>query len=91
MNNGILRALRTPAFLLLYWLRTPVRATCKVFMIACMVGLAAGSLGIKPFAQWHTQIGLLLVSFALFVVRWGYDALLIKLAPARSIIGDRYS
>lgn len=91
MDNGVSRALRTLAFLLLYWLRTPVRAFSKVFMIACMAGLAAGGLGVEPFAQWHTQIGLLLVSFVLFAVRWGYDALLIKLAPARSIIGDRYS
>lgn len=83
------KALLTVLFLVLYWLRLPLRALCNVTLLLCVVGLAAGSWGVEPFAHWRA--GLLGASFAAFCARWGYDALLIRLAPAHSIIGDRYS
>lgn len=81
---------RGSLFLFLHWLRTPVRGIHNAVLIACTVGLATGVFGYAPFDRWTWQVAIFLISLGTFISRWFYDALLIKLAPRGTIIGERF-
>jgi hypothetical protein len=70
---------RLPLFLVLYWLRGPVRLLCSLIsgpmLVAWLFSLYA--FPDKQFMVW----GFAIMSFGAFVIMWVYDLLLMALSP----------
>ncbi len=73
------RILRTPLFLVLYWLRLPVLMVCRVVSVPLLFAFLAG-LYFFPDHR-HMAWAAAGVSFAAFVMQWLYDWLLMRLSP----------
>lgn len=76
-------SLRFVVFLALYWLRGPVHFVCNLIagpaLLACLIGLYLAHSAPKYQGMvWGCGIA----SFAAFAARWGYDSMLLRLAPS---------
>lgn len=72
-------ALRTPVFLVLYWLRLPVVFLCNIVSIPM---LFAWLFSLYAFPDKVAMIwGFGLMSFTAFVIAWTYDYVLMLLSP----------
>ena len=75
-------AFRGLLFLVLYWLRAPVHMVCNLIAGPALLAFLAGLWIAHHEPKYQAMVwGLGAVSFAAFVARWAYDALLARLAP----------
>lgn len=82
------KAFTHAVFLILFWLRPVCMAMLK--LVALLAGLcsAVGFLGYQEFADWAWPLAA--ASFVSAAARWWYDSLIIRLAPAGTVIGHRW-
>jgi hypothetical protein len=79
--------LRLPLFLVLCWLRGPVRAICNLVSFPCLLAFLAGFCLIADTSPHRAVVWIFGgVSFAAFVIGWLYDSLLMRLSPDRLIL-----
>jgi hypothetical protein len=71
--------IRTPAFLVLYWLRFPVMLLCNFVSFPAMVAFLFALYAFPDKTNMVTALGV--VSFGAFAVLYFYDFLLMSLSP----------
>lgn len=81
-------AVRHALFLTLYWARPLVLLLLKMSAYLALGLSSMGFLGNQELAAWSWPLAG--ASFACAAGHWWYEALVIKLAPAGTIIGHRW-
>lgn len=74
-----LRAIRGVLFLILYWLRMPLHLLCNLLSVPFLFLFLFAYFFMLQRREVWMSFGV--VSFGSFALMWGYDRLLIKLAP----------
>lgn len=78
---------RLPLFLVLYWLRGPVLFVCNLVSVFGLLAFLVGLWISSKAPQYSSMVwGVGGMSFAAFVFLWGYDSLLLRLAPDGRIL-----
>lgn len=80
-GNPVIRFFRHLAFLVLMWLRGPIRFFLGVVGVPAMLAIPLVGLGLESPQKTEIVLGLVALSFGAFVLRWLYDSLLIWLSP----------
>jgi hypothetical protein len=78
---GALRATRYIVFLILLWLRLPIRFVLMLIAVPALIGLPIMWLGLTGPHKGGLMATVAGVSFAAFVLTWLYDTLLLRLSP----------
>lgn len=68
-------------FLVLMWLRGPIRFFLGLVGVPAMIALPIVGLGLESPQKTQIMLALVALSFGAFVLRWLYDSLLIWLSP----------
>ena len=75
-------------FLILFWMRKPLRLALKAVSLAAGICAAGGFLGHEKFADFSWL--LTAASFLAAASLWWLDSALIRLAPQGTVIGHRW-
>lgn len=74
---------RLPLFFVMYWLRLPVMAVCKVVSVGSLLGWLVALVVIPN--DTHRVWGMAIISLSFFVIEWTYDYFLMMLSPQEMI------
>lgn len=80
-NNPVFGFLRYLAFLVLMWIRGPLRFLLALVGVPAMLAIPIVGLGLDSPDKTRIMLGLVALSFGAFVLRWLYDSFLIWLSP----------
>ena len=80
-GNPVIRFFRHLVFLVLMWLRGPIRFFLAVVGVPAMLAIPIVGLGLESPQKTQIVVGLVALSFGAFVLRWLYDSLLMWLSP----------
>lgn len=80
-GNPVIRFFRHLVFLVLMWLRGPIRFFLGVVGVPAMLAIPLVGLGLESPQKTQIVLGLVALSFGAFVLRWLYDSLLMWLSP----------
>lgn len=78
---GFIRFLRQFIFYVLMWLRGPVRFFLALVGFPTMIAIPIVVLGLDSPQKTKIVIGLVMLSFSVFMLRWLYDSFLMWLSP----------
>ena len=79
--NPFVTFCRHMLFLVLMWLRGPIRLFLGIVGVPAMIALPIVALGLESPEKTQILVGLAALSFGAFLLRWLYDSLLIWLSP----------
>ena len=80
--RGLLGAFRYGAFLLLYWLRGPLRGLLGLCATLSLIALPMVALGMEASpSKTNMLLSLFAAGFGSFLLSWLYDSLLLRLSP----------
>ncbi len=82
IGRGALGVIRYVAFLVLYWLRGPLKFMLGIIAVPSLIALPMIAFGMES-SQSKTEMMLWLfgAGFGSFVLSWFYDSLLLRLSP----------
>lgn len=80
-GSTIIGFFRYLVFLVLMWLRGPIRFFLGLVGVPAMLAIPLVGLGLDSQQKTEIMLGLVALSFGAFVLRWLYDSLLIWLSP----------
>lgn len=79
-GNPVIDAFRQLLFLVLMWLRWPVRFLLGLLAVPAMIAIPIVALGLDSPNKVQIVLSLVAVSFGAFLLRWFYDSLLMRLS-----------
>ena len=74
---------RLPLFFVMYWLRLPVMAVCKLVSVGSLLGWLVALVVIPN--DTHRVWGMAIISLSFFIIEWTYDYFLMMLSPQEMI------
>ncbi len=80
-GNPVIGFFRHLVFLVLMWLRGPIRFFLGLVGVPAMLAIPLVALGLDSPQKTQIVLGLVALSFGAFVLRWLYDSMLIWLSP----------
>ncbi|TXH89192.1 MAG: hypothetical protein E6Q71_04125 [Pseudomonas sp.] len=80
-GNPVVGFFRHLVFLVLMWLRGPIRFFLGLVGVPAMIAIPIVGLGLESPQKTQIMLALVALSFGAFVLRWLYDSLLIWLSP----------
>jgi hypothetical protein len=80
-GNPVIGFFRHLAFLVLMWLRGPIRFFLGLVGVPAMLAIPLVGLGLESPQKTEIVLSLVVLSFGAFVLRWLYDSLLIWISP----------
>lgn len=80
-GNPVIGFFRHLVFLVLMWLRGPIRFFLGLVGVPAMLAIPLVGLGLESPQKTEIVLGLVALSFGAFVLRWLYDSMLIWLSP----------